>query len=250
MAESRSKEQERFEGDRLTEEQRKTDETTHENCDQEQVSILERALEVYGVHDAGGKAVMMTRYLEILRKRRAWAGLSSTSLSTDPYAAVQDSLEVLSVVRCGTVKKVADLGSGGGLVGVVLAIACEEWSVTLVESGSRKSAVLAEVVGALGLANVEVYNDRAESLVGSREFEVVVSRAAGRLEKISPVAIGLLERGGRYVALKGSGVDREIKEAMPVLEALGARLIEVAAPLPEGSPGLACRVSLVVIDKI
>jgi 16S rRNA (guanine527-N7)-methyltransferase len=120
----------------------------------------------------------------------------------------------------------------------------------LVESSSRKSVVLAEVVGALGLENAVVYNGRAESLLGRREFEVVVSRAAGSLRRLAPVAVGLLGGGGRYVALKGGGAEREIEEVVPMLARLGAELVEVTAPLHEREPGVPSRVSLVVIDKI
>lgn len=211
---------------------------------------LTRALEIYGISEPGDKVAKIRRYLDLVKARRTWAGLSSRSLPQEPTDAVLDSLGVLSVVRCDTARTVADLGSGGGLLGVVLAIACEDWAVTLVESSSRKSVVLAEVVGALGLANAVVYNGRAENLLGRHEFEVVVSRAAGPLRRLAPVAVGLLGGGGRYVALKGGGAERELEEVVPMLARLGAELVEVTAPLHEGEPGVSSRVTLVVIDKI
>lgn len=218
--------------------------------EQEGSHALKAALDVYGARDPAEKEVKISRYLEIMRERRVWAGLVSGSLASDPVGAAIDSLGVITVVKCSPARKVADIGSGGGLLGMVLAIACDEWTVTLVESSGRKAAVLAEMVGALGLSNVDIYAGRAEDLAAAQRFEVVVSRAAGSLTKIAPVVFNLLENGGMYVTIKGRGVEHEVAEAIPVLEELGAGRTEIAFPLYERKERGESRALLVAVTKI
>lgn len=213
-------------------------------------AAITRSLEEYGVNSSAEKAVQLDRYMGLVQARRDWAGLSSRSLGRNPASAVLESLCVLAVVRSDEEIAVADLGSGGGLLGMVLAIACERWKVTLVESSSRKSAALAEMAGALHLENTAIYNGRAQGLVGESRFDIVVSRAAGSLGKVAPVALGLLAPGGRYVALKGAGVERELEEAEPVLMGIGAEIVEVTVSPIAGEEGVSRKVSLVVTGGI
>ena len=108
---------------------------------------------------------------------------------------------------------VCDIGSGAGLPGVVLAIRRPDLSVTLVEPLLRRTTFLEEVVADLGLSNVEVVRGRAESLHGSREFDVVTSRAVAPLERLLSWSLPLCRTGGLVLAMKGSSAQREIEEA-------------------------------------
>lgn len=112
----------------------------------------------------------------------------------------------------------ADLGSGAGLPGLVLAIARPDLTITLVEPLLRRTTFLDEVVHDLQLTNVEVVRGRAQDLHGKRTFEVVTSRAVAPLGRLLEWSMPLVSPTGALVAMKGSSVQEEILEAAPVLE--------------------------------
>ncbi len=116
----------------------------------------------------------------------------------------------------------ADVGSGAGLPGLVVSLLRPDVPVTLIEPMERRTTFLREAVAELGLANVTVRRDRAESardLVGS--FDVVTARAVAPLEKLAGWTVPLLRPGGRLLVLKGSSAADELAAALPRLAALG-----------------------------
>jgi len=117
--------------------------------------------------------------------------------------------------------RVADIGSGAGLPGLVLAIARPDVSMTLVEPLLRRTTFLEEVVEQLGLPNVVVRRDRADALHGTERFDVVTARAVAPLERLLQWCMPLVAASGSLVAMKGASVDAEIVEARSVLERLG-----------------------------
>jgi 16S rRNA (guanine527-N7)-methyltransferase len=116
---------------------------------------------------------------------------------------------------------VADVGSGAGLPGLVVAIARPGLEVTLIEPLLRRTNFLAEVVADLGLSNVEVVRGRADVLHGDRVFDVVTSRAVAPLARLLGWSMPLVAPRGALVAMKGSSVAEEIEEARSVLDRLG-----------------------------
>ena len=211
---------------------------------------LRRILTFNGVQEEDEKARQLEAYIELMEKNRDWAKLTSRGISRDYAAVLADSLAVVVVGGCDQVMRVADIGAGGGLLGMVCAIACPRWQVTLIESSSRKAAFLVEAAGSLDLGNVVVANERAESLATGEAYDIVVSRAAGRLADLAPIALGLLVKGGRYIVLKASDAEEETDRAAGSLAAASGRLVEtIQAQYP---PALAVknRASLVVIEKL
>jgi 16S rRNA (guanine527-N7)-methyltransferase len=126
--------------------------------------------------------------------------------------------------RCGTL---ADIGSGAGLPGVVLALMLPAVCVTLIEPLERRVRFLSECVNELGLTNTSVLRGRAEDLAGRVEADVVTARAVAPLDRLAPLAVGLARRRGMILAIKGSGAAEELKQARPVLQRIGARSAEV-----------------------
>lgn len=116
---------------------------------------------------------------------------------------------------------VADIGSGAGLPGLVIAIRRPDLSVTLIEPLLRRTTFLEEAVAALGLGNVEVVRGRAEEVHGERSFDVVTSRAVAALDRLARWSLPLVRDGGEMVAMKGSSAPDEIAAAGPLLRKLG-----------------------------
>jgi 16S rRNA (guanine527-N7)-methyltransferase len=127
---------------------------------------------------------------------------------TDPVVAVDahiaDALVALELdeVRCA--RRIADLGSGAGFPGLVLAAALPDARVALVESSAKKCAFLDRAADAMGLTNVEVVPSRAESWrAGIGRCDLVTARAVGPLPVLVEYAAPLLAAGGVLVAWKG-----------------------------------------------
>ncbi len=114
-----------------------------------------------------------------------------------------DSLAVLPHLPERTALRVVDVGSGGGLPGIPLAIVRPDWHVTLIDSNHKKTAFLAQAAIELPLPNVEVVADRAEQVAPSSRFDVVISRAYSTLATFIVQTQQLLAPGGRWVAMKG-----------------------------------------------
>ena len=108
---------------------------------------------------------------------------------------------------------VADIGSGAGLPGVVLAIARPEVQWTLVEPMERRVTWLNEQVSALGLDNVDVLRARAEEVRRPQGFDVVTARAVSALRTLIPITAPLVRSGGELILLKGMNVANEIDAA-------------------------------------
>jgi len=113
--------------------------------------------------------------------------------------------------------RVADLGSGAGLPGLVLAIRRPDLAVTLVEPLLRRATFLQEAVERLDLANVEVHRARAEELRGRRAFSAVTARAVAPLPRLLDWSMPLVEPGGSLLAMKGFSAAAEVVEAADAL---------------------------------
>lgn len=115
----------------------------------------------------------------------------------------------------------ADVGSGAGLPGLVLAIARPDVSVTLIEPLLRRTTFLEEVVEMLGLDNVRVVRGRADALHGRERFDVVTARAVSALSTLLEWCLPLTEPTGRLAVLKGETASAEVEAARPVLQRWG-----------------------------
>lgn len=123
----------------------------------------------------------------------------------------------------------ADLGSGAGLPGIVLAMMRPMAQVVLVEPMARRTAFLMECVAELDLRNVTVQRARAEDLAGQVEADVVTARAVARLDRLAGLASGLARPGGLVLAIKGDAAAAELDQAKSVLDRLGATHVGVVS---------------------
>jgi 16S rRNA (guanine527-N7)-methyltransferase len=108
---------------------------------------------------------------------------------------------------------VADIGSGAGLPGIVLAIARPDVHWTLIEPMERRVTWLTEQVSELSLDNVEILRARAEDVRRPEAFDVVTARAVSALRTLIPLTAPLLRDGGELTLLKGMNASNEIDAA-------------------------------------
>ncbi len=133
--------------------------------------------------------------------------------------------------------RVADVGSGAGLPGIVLALARPDLRVTLIEPLLRRTTFLDEAVVELGLGNVTVLRSRAEDVDGQLvpAFDVVTSRAVAPLPKLAAWCLPLTRSGGLVLAMKGSSAEEELAAAWPMLRTLDVRSARVEEYAVAGS---------------
>lgn len=118
---------------------------------------------------------------------------------------------------------VADIGTGAGLPGIVLALVRPDVEVALVEPLLRRTTFLEEAVETLGLDNATVVRARAEELPRA-SYDVVTSRAVAPLGKLAGWCLPLCVEGGLMLAMKGSSAEEELDASERELNALGAEL--------------------------
>jgi 16S rRNA (guanine527-N7)-methyltransferase len=126
-----------------------------------------------------------------------------------------DSIAILPIMReflPSTQVQIADLGSGGGLPAIPIAIAQPDWSISLIEAVRKKTAFLQNVKGKLGLTNVSIYSDRVEQVATQEpgKYDAVISRAFTSLDRFLDLAEPFLKPGGLVFAMKAKRADEEL----------------------------------------
>ena len=170
---------------------------------------------------------LLRRFLELLLETNRSFNLTAI---TDPAEAwtkhVLDSLTLLPDLReLAAGSRVVDVGSGGGLPALPLAVVLPELQFTLLEATAKKARFLENTARELGLRNVSVVCDRAESYGSGAErerFDAVTSRAVSRLPVLLELTLPLIKVGGLSLSIKGEQAADEIAEAQNALQVLEA----------------------------
>ncbi|TFZ01885.1 16S rRNA (guanine(527)-N(7))-methyltransferase RsmG [Ramlibacter humi] len=151
-------------------------------------------------------------YLDLLAK---WNKVYNLTAVRDPAEMLThhllDSLAVIEPLRRrtgGAAARVLDVGSGGGLPGVVIAICCPQLQVDCVDTVGKKAAFIQQAAVQLQLPNLRGVHDRAEKLAG--QYEVITSRAFATLADFVAVSRETLEAQGLWMAMKGKHPDAEL----------------------------------------
>jgi 16S rRNA (guanine527-N7)-methyltransferase len=128
-----------------------------------------------------------------------------------------DSIAVLPVLRQflkSPNPRIADLGSGGGLPAIPIAIIQTDWRLTLIEAIRKKTAFLQHVRGKLKLKNIEVLSERVENVALQQpgQFDAVISRAFTNLARFLELSLPLLKPDGLVFAMKAKRADEEMAD--------------------------------------
>jgi 16S rRNA (guanine527-N7)-methyltransferase len=174
----------------------------------------------------------LTAVLDLLATERA-----SVSSVTDPQRAwrvhVADSLTGLELEPLSTARKIADIGSGAGFPGLVLAVALPHSRVDLIESVGRKCEFIERAIDVAGITNATVINGRSEELAagpGRNSYDAATARAVGRLSTLAELAAPLLRTDGVLVAWKGKrdpGEEEQMERASVRLAMSAEKILDV-----------------------
>lgn len=129
----------------------------------------------------------------------------------------------------------ADVGSGAGFPGIVVALMRPDLDVHLIEPMERRTAWLSDVVEALTIPNVTIHRARADELHDRASFDVVSARAVAALKKLVPWVGPLVRLGGSMLALKGERAAAEVEEARKVLRKHGLDVVRIQEVLVPGT---------------
>jgi 16S rRNA (guanine527-N7)-methyltransferase len=202
-------------------------------------AVLAEGIATMGLALDKAQCGRLDAYLDLLEKWNRVYNL--TAIRDRAQMLTHHLLDSLAVVPHMRGPRVLDVGSGGGLPGIPIAIARPELSVTLLDSNHKKTAFLNQAVAELGLANVSVVAARAESWETAQRFDTIVSRAFADLGEFVSVAGRLLAADGVFAAMKGVHPFEEI-ERLPA----GVAVREV---LRLQVPGLDAERHLVMIGR-
>lgn len=207
-------------------------------------AALEKGVAALPLTLGGSQIERLLDYLALLAK---WNAVYNLTAVRDPaQMVVQHLLDSLAAIPAFVAaERVLDVGSGGGLPGMVLAIWAQEsrpaMRVAMIDTVHKKTAFLTQVKAELGLANVTVHTGRVESLQVDQPFDVITSRAFADLSDFVNWSGHMLASGGRFVAMKGVAASDET-DRLPA----AWRVLEKT---PLTVPGLGAERHLVIIAR-
>ena len=152
-------------------------------------------------------------YLHLMHK---WNAVYNLTSLRDPMQMVTHHLldSLAAVPAFKDASNVLDVGAGGGLPGIVLAITRPDMKVAMIDTVHKKTAFLTQVKAELALSNVTVHTMKVQDLQVSDKFDVITSRAFADLSDFVNWSGHLLQQGGKFIALKGVAPSEE-RERLP-----------------------------------
>jgi 16S rRNA (guanine527-N7)-methyltransferase len=175
--------------------------------------LLAEGIRDLGLELAEAQQKQLMDYLALMAK---WNAVYNLTSLRDPMQMVTHHLldSLAAVPAFAGARNVLDVGAGGGLPGIVLAIARPDMKVSMIDTVHKKTAFLTQVKAELGLSNVTVYTMKVQDLQVSDKFDVITSRAFADLSDFVNWSGHLLTGGGRFIALKGTAPKDE-QERVP-----------------------------------
>lgn len=200
---------------------------------------LARGLEVLGLALSAPARGQLLRYLALLEKWNRVYNLTAVRAPADMVA--RHLLDALSVEPHLSGARILDVGTGAGLPGLPLAVACPRRHFTLLDSSAKKIRFVTQAAAELGLANVTPVRVRVEAYRPDAPFDTVVSRAFASVADFVERAGALCRIGGRLLAMKGTDPAAELAGLAPGYS--------VADVIPLAVPGLDAQRHLVVLTR-
>ena len=215
-------------------------------------AALAREASKFGLDVTAEQIAVCERYADELIERNTSVNLTAITEPADiAHKHFLDSWTAFGARRWTGRERVIDVGSGAGFPGLALRIAKPDLRVTLVESVGKKARFLVDVSGLLGLADVEVRNERAEALGRERRdrYDVATARAVGTLAQVIEYLVPFIRIGGDALVWKGR-VEQELPSARKAATALGAEIARVVPTSELGVGDVLPGRNLVVIRKL
>lgn len=206
------------------------------------------AAQTLGMELADETVAQLGRFLDLLLETNKQFNL--TAIRDPDEAWMRHGMDSLSILPfIGEAKSLIDVGSGGGLPGIPLAIARPDLAVACLDATGKKTRFIETAVRDLALSNVTAIHDRAETIGQDPQhrarYDLAVARAIGPMNVLLELLIPLVKVDGRILAMKGRRVEEELRNCGDALMKLGAGEVE----LYEALPGLEDEAVAVIVTK-
>lgn len=190
-----------------------------ENCRK----ILVSGLESLKINLTESQIDQLLKFINLIEKWNKAYNLTAIRNKEDMVSLhLLDSLAVLPYLEGN---RIIDVGTGAGLPGIPLAVACPDTEFTLLDSNSKKTRFVKQAVLELKLKNVNVYHGRVETYHPEIKFNTVITRAFANLRVIIKFTVHLLVKDGILLAMKGQNADNEATQI-----SFGATVIPIIIP--------------------
>ncbi|MDQ4126563.1 MAG: 16S rRNA (guanine(527)-N(7))-methyltransferase RsmG [Actinomycetota bacterium] len=192
--------------------------------------LLEKQLDAWGLVLHEHRCDLLLDYAGLLASYDRSNVIGTKDLDRIVLDHVLDSLSCFLFEPLSEARRLADVGSGGGLPGIPIKIAKPDLRTTLVESTGKKSYFLRYAADALSLKDLAVANARVEDLAHSPEhraaYDVTTTRAVAHLAVVAEYCVPLLAVGGHAISMKAGLAEAELSEGQKAAGLLGAKISE------------------------
>ena len=199
------------------------------------LELMQKGCEALRIDLTEKQYVQIEEYIELLQHwNNRFNLVRSASEKEIRIRHILDSLSMFHLIK--EYKKIADLGSGAGLPGMILAIVLPDLEVISVEAISKKASFQRQANITLKLKNFQVYAKRVEKMSNDHDFQAVVSRAMTQLPILSKMAYPLLENGGKLFAMEGEQSSQKKNDGSDLIQwkMIGTKKLKIPFSTSDG----------------
>jgi 16S rRNA (guanine527-N7)-methyltransferase len=193
------------------------------------ISEFKQALEEKGITLSPSQLDQFETYFKLLVEWNEKVNLTAITDKEEVYLKhFYDSISPSFFIDFNQDISLCDVGAGAGFPSIPLKICFPSIKLSIVDSLNKRITFLKTLTDELGLQNVNLYHDRAETFGKSAEhreqYDYVTARAVARLSVLSELCLPLVKKGGKFIALKGAGADDEVLAGKKALTILGGKM--------------------------
>ncbi|KZE63697.1 16S rRNA (guanine(527)-N(7))-methyltransferase RsmG [Fictibacillus phosphorivorans] len=216
------------------------------------VELFQSSLKEKGVQLSDKQLSQFERYYELLVEWNEKMNLTAITEKEEVYLKhFYDSVTAGFYFDFNQTITVCDVGAGAGFPAIPLKIVYPDIKLTVVDSLNKRIGFLQHVTDELGLENVSLHHDRAETFAQRPEFrqnfDLVMARAVARLSVLSELCLPLVKIGGHFLGMKGANLPEEVKDGEKAVKLLGGKIKDVHSfllPIEESER------NIVIIEKV
>lgn len=190
--------------------------------------ILKDIFNEYGIKYTDGQLKQLSKFYEMVVETNEKFNL--TAITEENDFAIKHILDsVLPMALLPQNASVIDVGAGAGFPSIPIKILRPDLKVTMLDSLNKRVNFLNEVIATLNLKNITAVHSRAEdyALKNREVFDIAIARAVASLVTISEYCLPFVKVGGNFIALKGSSLTEELKEATYAITLLGGKYKDI-----------------------